>query len=104
MTPLTYDQRLGATTMLDIVRDVGGRPVVSHAGGTHVHAVLPNATEYERLKNLPHCRRAQQRRRTDRRAKGTGDHDLWREASIRDLATLALCGSCRRRIEWMMET
>lgn len=101
--PLTPDQSAIADELLALITAAGGRPVVSHAGGTHVHAVLPGASDYEQQMNLPYCRREDRRRRRVVEHRGPGDHSEWTHASAVELATLPLCGTCRRRIRRLLE-
>ena len=91
-TPPTPDQLAHAADVLAPITAAGGRPVVSRPDGTHIHAVLPGALEHEAAANLPYCRR------DDRRS---GAHDGWFDATVLELATLQVCGTCRRRIRWL---
>lgn len=101
--PLTPEQRRIADELLALITAAGGRPVVSHAGGTHIHAVLPGASAYEDQLNLPYCRRDDRRRRRQGDGRGAGDHPEWTHPTGLELATLPLCGACRRRIRRLLE-
>jgi len=89
------EQRARAAAAMEAAIDAAGSPVVSHAGGTHWHLVLRSKQE-ERdiIDNRPWCRRTTRQSHLRRKGAGAGNHDLWREASVRNLADMPPCQRC----------
>lgn len=101
---MTPAERATAATWLDLCTQVAGRPVVSHASGTHWHIVFTaHQDDDDQLHNLPWCRRPTRQAKRRRNGVGPGHHNQWHEAGLRQLVDLPPCGDCRRHTARLME-
>lgn len=97
---LTPDQRAQAATVVEAWAEAGTRPLTSRHGGHVIHAEHVTRGEFA---GLPHCRASGGAARHRKRGSSGQSLDNWREASIREMADLPLCGQCRKWVARRMD-